>query len=177
MAARCGGAGAATSDDGAHRAGALIWAEMSGDPRFSPERRRPDAVALVWLAGAALAVLAYAVGPDRVVAVTFDAFHWASFYLDQLVHNLTTATLEALRAAAIGLFAVFVGLSLLAIRRGAQGPGGLIVVAIIFLLLVWGAEGTNPAANLRWALALLLAALAALGATRRMTSPPGPPRG
>ena len=133
-------------------------------------------MALVWLAGAALAVLAYAVGPDRVVTIAFDAFHRASFYLDQLIHNLTAATLEVLRAAAIGLFAVFVGLSLLAIRRHANGVAGLIVVAIIFLLLVWGAEGDNPAANLRWAAALLLAALAALGATRRLGRPPLPPQ-
>ncbi len=147
---------------------------MLGDPRYPPERRRPDAVALVWLAGAALAVAAYAVGPDRVVAIAFDAFHRASYYLDLLVHNLTAATLEALRATAIGLFAVFVGLSLLAIRRGTGGPGGLIVVAVIFLLLVWGAVGDNPAANLRWAVALLLAALSALGATSRLSRPPRP---
>ncbi len=149
---------------------------MFSDPRSRPDPRRPDPVALVWIAGVAIAVVAYAVGPDRVVAGAFEVFHQASWYVDELVHNLTTATLAALRAVAIGLFGVFVGLSLLAMRRQAHGPGGLIVVAIAFLLLVWGAEGDNPAANMRWAVALIVAAAASLGATRRLGRRPGPPR-
>ena len=149
---------------------------MSSHPPFPPAPRKPDPVALVWIAGVALAVAAYAIGPERVVQSAFAVFHQISWYVDQLVHNLTAATLRALRAVAIGLFGVFVGLSLLAIHRRATGPGGLIVVAVVFLLLVWGAEGDHPTANLRWAVALIVAALAALGATQRLARPRRPPR-
>ncbi|HET9018069.1 MAG TPA: hypothetical protein VFN46_00685 [Acetobacteraceae bacterium] len=149
---------------------------MVPDPRFRPAPRRPDTVALVWIAGLALAVIAYAIGPDRVVSGALDVFQNAGAWVDALVHNFTLATLQGLRAVALGLFGTYVGLSLLGIRRRAQGAGGLIVVAILFLLLVWGAEGANPTSNARWAAALIVAAVAALGATRRLTLPPGPPR-
>lgn len=147
---------------------------MFSDPRLPSDRRRPDAVTLVWLAGAALAIVAYAVGPDRLVAGAFDVFNQVSWYVDWLIHNLTTATLSALRAAAIGLFGVYVGLSLLAINRRGHGMVGLLVVTVVFLGLVWGAEGDYPAANLRWAVALVIAALSAFGATRRLGRPPAP---
>ena len=149
---------------------------MLFDPRFRPAPRRPDPVALIWIAGLTLAVLAYAIGPDRLVAHVLDTLQQASWYLDQLVHNFTLATLEGLRAVAIGLYGTYVGLSLLAIRRQTHGPGGLIVVSVIFLLLVWGAEGTHPSANARWAAALVVAALAALSATRRLVMRLGPRR-
>ncbi len=149
-------------------------ASMLPDPRFRPAPRRPDPVAMVWLAGAALAVLAYSLGPDRLVANALDAVQQASWYADHLIHNLTLATLMALRAAAIGLYGTYVGLSLLALRRGGQGAGGLIMVTLIFGLLVWGAEGDHPAANARWVAALVLAALAALGATGRLARRPPP---
>lgn len=150
---------------------------MFSQPTFRHEPRRPDPVTLIWVVGAAIAILAYAIGPDRVVAGAFSAFNAASWYLDRIVHNLTAATLQGLRAVAIGLFIVFVGLSLLAIRRQAHGPTGLIVVTIVFLLLIWGAEGNHPSANARWTAALVIAALAALGATRRLARPPAPPHG
>ena len=147
---------------------------MSFEPR--PAQRRPDVVVLVWIAGIVLAAIAYVVGPDRLVAGALDGFVHFGAYLDALVHNFTLSTLQGLRAVAIGLYGTYVGLSLLAMRRGAQGPGGLIVVTIACLLLVWGADGADPVANARWAAALIIAALSALGATRRLTAPPRPPR-
>jgi hypothetical protein len=149
---------------------------MSFDPRPRPDPRRPDPVALVWVVGVALALIAYAVGPDRLVASVIDGFQRASWYFDQLFHNLTAAMREGLRAAAIGFYGAFVGLTLIALRRRAPGLGSLVVVSVIFLLLVWGAANDSMAANARWLAALLLAAGAAFGATRRLGRP-GPPRG
>jgi hypothetical protein len=149
---------------------------MLPDPRFRPAPPRPDPVALVWIAGLALAAAAYAIGPDRLISIALDFFEQTGWYVDRLVHNLSSAAREVLRALAIGLYGTFLGLSVLAMRRHAQGqgPGGLIVVTIIFLLLVWGAQGDDAISNLRWAAALLLAALASVSATRRLTHPPPP---
>jgi hypothetical protein len=131
---------------------------------------------LAWIAGLALAALAYAVGPDRLIAGALDGFQRASWYFDRLAHSLTAAMREGLRAITIGLYGTFVALSLVGMRRRAHGPGGLIVVTIVFLLLVWGAGGDRPAANARWATALVVAALAALNATRRLARPCPSPR-
>lgn len=150
---------------------------MAPDPRFRPALpRRPDSVALVWLAGIALAAVAYAVGPNRLVSGLLDGFQHVAAYVDAIVHNFTLATIQGLRAVAIGLYGTYAGLALLAMRRGRQGPGGLILVTLVCLLLVWGADGTSPGANARWAAALIIAAISALGATRRLTVPPGPGR-
>ncbi len=142
---------------------------MSQPPRLRPFTRRPDAVGLIWIGGIALALLAYAVGPERVVASALEAFRNASLYLDAITHRLTATTLGLIRAVAIGLFGTFVGLSLLGMRRGGHGAGSLVLVAIVFVLLVWGAQGFGPGANARWAAALVVAAAAALSATRRLS--------
>ena len=129
---------------------------------------RPDPVTLVWLGGIALALLAYAVGPERVVAVVLQGAQHIEWVMRDLAHRLTAATISVMRAAAIGLFGSFVGLSLLAMRRHQGAGGGLVVVTVVFLLLVWGADGDGPGSNMRWIAALLLAGLAALSATRRL---------
>jgi hypothetical protein len=138
------------------------------DSRLRSPTRRPDPVTLAWIGGIVLAVLAYAVGPEHVVSVALDAVQRASWYADELVHRLSSATIAAMRAVAIGLYGTFVILSLMALRRGAPAIGSLVVITLLFLLLVWGAEGSGAGANLRWLIALALAALAALNATRRL---------
>jgi hypothetical protein len=143
---------------------------MSYDPRS-----RPDPIALVWIGGIVLAVLAFVMGPTHLVSEALDALQRAAWYVDDLVRSLGDITINLERAVAIGLYGTFLGLSLLALHRGAPALGGLIVVSIVFLLLVWGAEGPGAGANLRWAAALVLAALAALSITRRLAARPPPP--
>jgi hypothetical protein len=130
--------------------------------------QRLDPVMLVWIGGIALAVLAYIVGPSHVVSVVLHALEEAGAFVRDLVHQLTTATISVLRAAAIGLFGTFVGLSLLGLRRGGGGIGGLIVVSLLFLVLVWGAEGDGSGSNVRWVAALIIAGLSALSATQKL---------
>lgn len=151
---------------------------MLNEPR-PPEPRpsgphRPDPIALVWVGALALAVLAYLVGPERFVS---HGLEWASNLgaaLDALAQRFTLVTLDIMRAAAIGCYGAYVALSLLVLRRGGPAIGGLVVVTIIFVLLVWGAEGDAPGTNARWTAALIVAVLAALGATRRLARPPRP---
>jgi hypothetical protein len=143
---------------------------MLTDPR-PPAPRRPDPVALVWLGAIALAVLAYLIGPDRLVTHALD---WASDLgaaLDALARRFTTITLDVIRAVAIGCYGAFVALSLLLLRRGGPAFGGLILVTLVFVILVWGAEGDSPGATARWTGAFVVAAVAALGATRRLGRP------
>jgi hypothetical protein len=142
-------------------------------PAPRPPPRRPDPVALVWIGGIALAALAYVLGPDHVVASVLAAIDRAGWAVSELIGNLTAAAFEAMRAAAIGLLGVFVALSVLAIRRDRRGHAGLIVLTVVFILLVWGANGDTPAANTRWLLALALAALGAVAATNRLARAPG----
>jgi len=155
---------------------------MPSDPFMPPPRgqggpppQRPDAVALVWIGGALLAALAYAVGPEHFLATVLAAVSHAGWYLEQWARNLTATAFDVLRAAAIGLYGTFAALSVIAISRGGRGRFALIVVTAVFLLLVWGAWGDAPAINTRWLAALVLTAAAALSATRRLTMP-GMPR-
>ena len=133
--------------------------------------RSPDPVALVWIAGVGLAVLAYAVGPAHLVSGVLDAVQRAGAAISEAIHHLSDAAFDAMRAAAIGLLGVFVALTLLVIRRQGHGRGGLIMVPAAFLLLVWGADGDSPVETTRWMLALLLAAVGAVTATNRLVRP------
>lgn len=140
-------------------------------PPMRQPPRRPNPVALVWIGGIALAALAYAVGPDHVVATALAALDRAGWMLSDILHNVTAAAFNAMRAAAIGLIGVFVALKLLAIARGQRGIGGLVVISMAFLLLVWGATGDGSSSNTRWLLALALAAAGAVSATNHLMHP------
>ena len=145
-------------------------------PANEPPPRRPDPLApgpvgLVWIGGVALAVLAYVIGPDHVVAVALQAIEQAVWYLADLPRNLGHAVFAAMRAAAIGLLGVFVALSLLIIKRSGRGHGGLIALTAAFVLIVWGANDGEMGFSTRWLLALALAAAGAVGATNRLMHP------
>jgi hypothetical protein len=131
--------------------------------------RRPDPVTLVWIGGIALAALAYAVGPEHFVARVLAAVSHVGWVLEDIARGLTQTAMDAMRAAAIGCYGVFVALSFISIGRGGRGRLGLVVISVVFALLVWGAWGDAPAINTRWLAALLLSAIAALSATRRIT--------
>lgn len=147
-------------------------APVPPNPPRPPMLRRggpTDIVAAVWIGGAALALLAYAVGPDRFVDEVQSGLGRAWLTLEDAVRSLTLAAFDALRATAIGLFGVFVALALLTIRRGGRAKAALIVVSVLFAGLVWGASAETPASTTRWLLALLLGAAGALTMTRRVT--------
>ncbi len=139
-------------------------------PRGAPPSR-PDAVALVWLGGIALAVVAYVVGPSHFLASVLAAISHVGVVLDDLVRNLTATAFDVMRAAAIGLYGTFAALSIIAIGRGERGRLGLVVITIVFLMLVWDAWGEVPASTTRWLAALVLAGVAAMTMTRRLIYP------
>lgn len=127
-------------------------------------------VIIVWVAGLLLALAAYAAGPDHFVAAVFGFIESLAATLRQMVSDMGTRAYDVLRALALGLFAIFFVLSLVAVQRGLRGRGTLVIVTLLFLVLVWrqGAEATG-----HWLLAFLLAATAASNVTRRlMYAPP-----
>jgi hypothetical protein len=146
-----------------------------------------NTIALIWLAGLVVAVLVYLSGPDRFVSAVLDAVSAAWWNAQQVLHNISLAAFDAVRALAIGLYFVFVALGVVVVRRGGRAGGALLVVTLLFLGLIWHAPGGGFGAHSRWSGALVLAAAAALAMTRRLcraeaTSwrggpvPPQPPR-
>ena len=129
-------------------------------------------VALVWLGGIALMAAVYAIGPQHFLAAC-EAFMTAAVrFLDNLAATLMWRAFEVMRAAAIALYAVFVVLAVLAMRRGLRAGGMLVGVSLVFLLLVrtdWYDPGT------KWLAAALLTAVAAGVTTKRLLYAP-PPR-
>jgi hypothetical protein len=136
---------------------------------------RDKTIGIVWGVGVLLAVLVYAVGPDRFLENVFiDADRLADALQDGLL-ALGARAFDLVRALAIACFAVFFGLSIVAAGRGLPARWLLVGVTLLFLMLVWH-EG--PAATGHWLLAFALAAAGAASMTRRLaglpfTLPPG----
>lgn len=126
-------------------------------------RLRPTAITAIWLTGGLLALLAYAVGPDRFVYRVLDALDILQAEVAAFVLNLELASFDLLRAVAIGLFIVFVLLAGMAIRRGLRGRTALIVVSCAYLFAI-GSSATRTG----WTMAFLLALAGAASMTGRL---------
>ena len=131
---------------------------------------RKDPVVIVWAVGIVVAVLIYLAGPEHFFFWLFDLLDRARFSLATAIENLSFAGLNILRAAAIGLFVVFVVLALLVIRAGRRGRAALLLVGGTFLLLASTRHGGD--ANTRWFGALVLAGVGAAVMTQRLRGGP-----
>lgn len=146
---------------------------------------RRETLLTIWIGGAVLAVLLYVIGPDRF----FDGFFGLFDTIDAAFHNLALAfgaqAYSVIKAAAIAFYIVFGILAFLSAQRGQGGIGGLIVMTIILLLLVWRPySGYAPMSHWMAALALVLVGAATM--TQRLIAvsrrpvpphyPPGAPR-
>jgi len=129
-------------------------------------------IALVWIGGGLLMAVVYAIGPQHFLAACEAFIVSAVRFVDDLVATLMWRAFEVMRAAAIALYAVFVVLAVLAMRRGLRAGGMLVGVSLVFLLLVrtdWYDPGT------KWLAAAVLTAVAAAVTTKRLLYAP-PPR-
>ncbi|WP_428390180.1 hypothetical protein [Lichenicoccus sp.] len=131
-----------------------------------------NSVALVWGVGALIALVLIFAGPNPVER----ALQNAADQLQLVVDRLNGPTMEAIRGIAIALYCVFLGLCVVALRRGQSAIGIAIVVSVLFLLLAGHVFAyvfflRRP----HWVLALFVALFAALTMTRRV-SVPGPVR-
>jgi hypothetical protein len=126
-------------------------------------------IGLIWIGGIVLMVALYLVGPQDFIRAldTFVARLW--WDLGDLIASLSARAFDAVRAAALALYVVFVVLAVLAHRRGLRSVGALFVVSVLFLVLVdthWYEPGT------KWFSAAVLAGVGAAVMTARLLHPP-----
>jgi hypothetical protein len=127
-------------------------------------------IGLIWIGGIVLMVAVYLIGPQDFIQACEAYLSRLWSLLGDLIDALSVRAFDALRAAAIALYAVFLVLALLAHWRGLRSVGTLVIVSLLFLLLVgtrWYEPGT------RWFIAAVMAgAGAATMTTRVLRSPP-----
>lgn len=124
-----------------------------------------NTIMFIWAAGIVVALIAYATDPGALWDSALDLLAAAIAATDRLVRNLSLFGSDVVRALAIGLFVVFVALSLIAIRQGGKARMALLCVSTVFLLLL---RDGGASSNGRWVAAFALAAVAALVMTTRV---------
>ena len=129
-------------------------------------------IASIWCGGVVLMVVLYIGGPQHVIELCQIYLRQFWSFIGGLIEALTQRAFDAVRAAAIALYVVFVVLALLAGHRGLRSGAALFVITLVFLMLVgthWYEPGT------KWFSAAVLAGVGA----GMMTSPAdaAPPSG
>ncbi len=130
-------------------------------------------IALVWIGGVVLMAALYWIGPQDFIHACEAFIARAWWFLGDLIDTLAERAFDALRAAAIALYAVFLVLAVLARHRGLRSGGAWFIVTVLFLLLVgthWYEPGT------RWFAAAVLAGVGACVMTARLLHPRPLPR-
>lgn len=132
---------------------------------------RRNTVGVVWAVGLLLAAGLYLAGPDRFGTVVVEDVAWAAQEVQGAFYLLGAQAFDAARALAIGVFAVFVALCLVAVGRGLRARGALLAVSAVYLFLLLGPDSGDPILPDRWLGALLIAVIGALVMTRRLMLP------
>ena len=132
---------------------------------------RRNTVGVVWGLGLLLALGLYVAGPDRFGTVLVEDLAWVTAQVQGAFYLLGAQAFDAARALALGVFAVFVLLCLVAVGRGLRARGALVAVTAVYLFLLLGPDSGEPILPDRWLGALLVAAVGALVMTRRLMLP------
>jgi hypothetical protein len=128
-------------------------------------------IASIWFGGVVLMAVLYIGGPQHVIELCQIYFAQFWSFIGDLIEALTQRAFDAVRAAAIALYVVFVVLALLAGHRGLRSGAALFVITLVFLMLVgthWYEPGT------KWFSAAVLAGVGAGMMTSRLMRPPPP---
>ncbi len=130
--------------------------------------RRP--VAIVWIVGLLLALLLYLRQPEYILDSITVALSDVEQRFDGFIISLSHQSILIIRALAIALFVVFVALAVIAAQRGLPARRMLLVVAFLYIVLLW-----HPFSGLilarDWVFAFLISAVASLVMTRRIAAP------
>lgn len=137
-----------------------------------------NVVGLVWLAGIVLAIVVYRVGPDQILYTGVHLVDNIRLAIDNLLAALAIDTYDVMRALTLGLLPAFVVLAVLAQRGGRPVLRVVVVVAVLFLLLLYqpAREGWYVSST-RWTLAFFAVAIGCAMITRRLMEPPRDWRG
>ena len=81
-----------------------------------------NTITFIWAIGIVLALFVYVTGPDRFVFAAFDLIERTWWGLQDALRNISIAAFDLVRAAAIGLYFVFVALSVLGHPTGRPRP-------------------------------------------------------
>jgi len=128
-------------------------------------------IALIWTGGIVLMVAIYAIGPQHFIMLCEQFIADAMWWLSDLIDTMMQRGFEAVRAAAIAMYAVFLVLAVLAMRHRLRTGGMLLVVSVVFLLLIrtdWYGSYT------KWFAAAVLTTVAAGVLTKRLIGAPRP---
>ena len=130
--------------------------------------RRP--VAVVWIVGLLIALLLYLRQPEHVLDGIELVLADVEQQFDGFIISLSRQSILIIRALAIALFVVFVALAVIAAQRGLPARRMLLVVAFLYIVLLW-----HPFSGLilarDWVFAFLISAVASLVMTRRLAGP------
>jgi hypothetical protein len=140
---------------------------------------RKNMVGMIWVAGLILAAIVYLIGPDRILYAGIAAIDNARATMDRAFSALAINTFEVMRALALGLAPAFLVLCALASRRGIPYLRLLVVVAVLFLVLLYlpAHEGWYVSSK-RWTVAFIAVAVGCAVMSRRLTFfDGGAPRG
>jgi hypothetical protein len=129
---------------------------------------------MIWVGGAVLAALIYAIGPDRFLDACLNLFDTIDAAFRHLAFILGAQAFSVVRAVTIAFYIVFGILAFLSAQRGMGGIGGLVVLTFIALLLVWRPY-VDPAPISHWLVVLALVLVGAVTMTQRLTAPPRRP--
>ncbi|MBV9811208.1 MAG: hypothetical protein JO326_00540 [Acetobacteraceae bacterium] len=134
-------------------------------------------VGIIWLAGLLCAVLVYKLGPDRILYSVADLIDRLRDSLDDLLAAFAVNTFDVMRALAIGLVPAFVAFCVLAHRRGLPAMRALVIVAALWLLLLYQpVRDGDPVSAFRWTVAFLTVAIGCLLVARHLGAErPAPP--
>jgi hypothetical protein len=124
-------------------------------------------VALIWILGLVVAVVAYQIGPTHFLATLFDTLSQALAQLERWTWELSRTAADFVRAGAVGLYVVFVALCIVVLRQGGKAWGALVLISGMFYLLVWSSD--YDVSNHRWFLGFAVALVGALVMTGRIT--------
>jgi hypothetical protein len=164
----------------------VIVRKWIGSPRLigtvEGESVKRETLLLIWIGGAALAVLIYVVGPDTFVDACLHLFDTIDVLFQRLAVMLGAQAYSVVRALTIAFYLVFAVLTFLASSRRLAGFGMLVVMTVIVAALVWR-PWTDPAPISHWLVTLALVLAGAVTMTQRLIGPPRanlppvPPRG
>jgi hypothetical protein len=129
---------------------------------------------MIWAGGFVLAVLIYAVGPDRFMDFCANLFDAIDSAFRTLAFTLGAQAYSVVRALTIALYVVFAILSFLSSQRGHRGFWSFVFVTLLLLGLVWRPYfGSAPISH--WFAALCVVVIGAGMISQRLTGPPPGP--